>query len=75
MRAFDDLSARVKEVPAPLRPVIRSWVKLSAEQKGVLIDLLIAAVAETGPTIEEKPKASRKKSPAKKKPRKPASSS
>jgi hypothetical protein len=62
VRAFDLLSERTTELPAPLRPMVRAWNKLSATQKNNLFDELISLVRGTA---VEKP-AAKKARPRKK---------
>lgn len=43
VKAFDRLASRAKELDAPLRSFVRSWSRLSADQKNALFNELIAA--------------------------------
>jgi hypothetical protein len=42
IRAFDGVASRAKELAPPLRALLRSWSKLTSEQKDALFDELIA---------------------------------
>ncbi len=48
-RAFDALGERVKDLEKPLRPLVRSWSKLTEEEKNLLLDELIASVRSVEP--------------------------
>jgi hypothetical protein len=61
VRAFDRLSETIKEVDAPLRPVLRAWAKLNAGQKNVLFDELIATVGSNAVEAEVQAAASKPK--------------
>jgi hypothetical protein len=55
VRAFDRLSEQVRDVAAPLRPLLRAWGKLSGAQKNDLFDELIGSVQGTAAPPVEKP--------------------
>jgi len=62
VRAFDRLSERTKEVAAPLRPMLRAWLKLSSQQKDELFEALIETTsAEETPAPKPKKKSTKKK--------------
>lgn len=65
VRAFDRLAERLKENAASRRAVLRSWGKLSQDDKESLIDELIAsAQADSNPAPEPPPRTPRVKKPA-----------
>lgn len=67
VRAFDLLSERTKEVPAPIRPILRAWSKLSESQKRDLFDELIGTIqSKLRDTVSEKRPKARKKAASKK---------
>ncbi|MEO6488071.1 MAG: hypothetical protein ABIO78_09050 [Thermoanaerobaculia bacterium] len=69
VRAFDRLAERLKENAASRRAVLRSWGKLSQDDKESLIDELIAsAQADSGPAAESAAPPSRAKKSVTKKP-------
>ena len=51
VRAFDRLSTRAKDLDTPLRNFVRSWTRLTEEEKHELFDQLIATIR----TQEEAP--------------------
>ena len=63
VRAFDLLSERVKEVPTPLRPILRAWTKLSSAQKNELFDEMIGLVrgGDETPPAKTRKKAAKKR--------------
>lgn len=67
VRAFDRLAEHLKENAASRRAVLRSWGKLSQDDKESLIDELIAsAQADSDPGAESAPPSRAKKSVTKK---------
>lgn len=69
VRAFDTLAERASELDPPLRQFVRSWGRLSDDDKRALFDELIALLQtpETGEEPRPKKTAPRKsrKAPAK----------
>ena len=60
IRAFDRLSLRLKERAATSRTVLRSWSKLTRDDKELLMDDLIASVQDTSEiTLQPDPAAPR----------------
>ena len=63
VRAFDRVADRTKEAEVPLRPILRTWAKLSGEEKSALFDRLIACAQM--PELAPDPPKPRKRTPAK----------
>lgn len=53
-RAIENVIARIKDLEAPQRSVIRSWSKLSEKDKDSLVDEVIAASTEPPPEPAKK---------------------
>ena len=55
-RAFDNLGGRVRSLDAALRGVVRSWAKLSSDDKNRFVAELIAAAQGFSSEPAEEPK-------------------
>jgi predicted RecB family endonuclease len=65
VRAVDRLSETAKGLPAPVRAVLRSWTKLTSEQKFELFDALIT-ITQQGAEEEAEPARTKKRAAKKK---------
>ena len=60
VRAFDRAAGRLKGLDKSLQPVLKTWTRLSEDEKQQLFDILIASAREDDePLAEETPKRSR----------------
>ena len=60
-RAIENVIARIKNLEAPQRAVIRSWSKLSEAEKDSLVDEVIAASTAPAPEAGPEPEKTKKK--------------
>ena len=65
VRAFDRLAAKAKILDTPLRTFMKSWTRLSDDDKHRLFDELIATVGMPEMQNEEPPAAMKQKRPVK----------
>ena len=67
LRAVDRLSENAKELPTPIRSVLRAWSKLTEEAKTEMLDALIAGSRLMHAADEEEvPRPAKKKSSSRK---------
>lgn len=65
VKAFDRLTIRAKELDAPLRSFVRSWSRLSTDEKNALFDELINSARMPEPPAGEPPERLKQKRPVK----------
>lgn len=65
VKAFDRLALRAKELDAPLRSFVRSWSRLSNDEKNTLFDELIDSARMPEPSADVPPEGLKQKRPVK----------